>query len=219
MKITKSDILKLVKIRKANTFWNHFLYALATNYRANGEVKKNIIKIWQKRTFRGIFYPVFTFEFDNENQLIKITDKLNPYGKTIQLIFPFIFFLPLIYTSISHFETKRFFICGIILLVLFLAISLLNSKLYQYEKKEHLKEFRKALNIKEEEKVPKKEWSIKMILTRLFIYPFCFALILLNLFLIIPEGSFFIAIPTLCIVGVYLYSDLKMIFKRAKTPE
>ncbi|MEZ0130809.1 SDR family NAD(P)-dependent oxidoreductase, partial [Flavobacterium sp. LBUM151] len=77
-------------------------------------------------------------------------------------------------------------------------LSLLNSKLYQYEKKENLKEFRKALNIKEEEKFPEKEWSIKMILTRLFIYPFCFALILLNLFLIIPEGSFFIAIPTLC---------------------
>lgn len=95
----------------------------------------------------------------------------------------------------------------------FLAISLLNSKLYQYEKKEHLKEFRKVLNIKGEEKAPEKEWSIKMILTRLFIYPFCFALILLNIFLIIPQGRFFIAIPTLVIVRIYLYSDLKMIFK------
>ena len=213
MELTRIHIQKLVKVKKADTFWNHFVYSLATNYRVNGEVKKNIIKIWQKRTFRGIFYPVFTFEFDNENQLIKITDKLNPYGKAIQLIFPFIFFLPLIYTGLSHFETKQFFICGIILLVLFLAISLLNSKLYQYEKKEQLKEFRKVLNIKEEEKAPEKEWSIKMILTRLFIYPFCFALILLNIFLIIPQGSFFIAIPTLVIVGIYLYSDLKMIFK------
>lgn len=217
MQINKSDILKLVKIRKVDTFWNHFIYAFTTNYRSNGEIKKNIIKIWQKRTMRGIFYPVFTFEFDNQNQLIKITDKLNPYGKIIQLIFPFIFFLPLIYTGIIHFELKQFIIVGTTIIILFLAILLLNNKLYQYEKKELLAEFRKTLNIKEEN-LPEKEWSTKMILTRLFIYPFCFALILLNIFLLIPEGKFFIAIPMLSIIGVYLYSDLKMIFKTEKTP-
>lgn len=215
MELTRSDIQKLVKVKKEDTFWNHFVYAFATNYKVNGEVKKNIIKIWQKRTLRGIYYPVFIFEFDNQNQLIKITDKLNSYGKVIQLIFPFIFFLPLIYTSISDFELKRFFICGLIILILFLAILLLNNKLYQYEKKEHLEEFRKTLNIKEE-KVPEKEWSIKMILTRLFIYPICFTFILLTIFLIVPEGGLFIAIPILGIVGVYLYSDLKLIFKHEK---
>ncbi|MFB3389015.1 hypothetical protein [Flavobacterium sp. LAR06] len=215
--MTRLDIQKLIKVKKADTFWNHFVYAFATNYKVNGEVKKNIIKIWQKRTLRGIYYPVFTFEFDNQNQLVKITDKLNSYGKVIQSIFPFVFFLPLIYTGLTDFELKRFFICGVIILVLFLAISLLNNKIYQYEKKEHLEEFRKTLNIKEEEKAPEKEWSMKMILTRLFIYPICFAFILLTIFLIIPEGGFFISIPILGIVGAYLYSDLKLIFKHKKT--
>jgi hypothetical protein len=215
MQITKSDISRLVKIQKADTFWNHFVYSMTFYYKTTGEVKNNSIKIWQKRNTRGIFYPVFTFEFDNQNRLIKITDKLNSYGKATQLIFPFIFFLPLIYTSIIHFELKQFIIGGTIILFLFLALSLLNRKLYQYEKKEILKEFRKTLNIREE-KTSEKEWSRKMILTRLFIYPVCFALIVLNILLLIPEGEFFIAIPTLCIIGIYLYSDLTMIFKTEK---
>jgi hypothetical protein len=213
MQITKSDISRLIKIQKADTFWNHFIYSMTFNHRTNGEIENSFIKIWQKRNSKGAFYPVFTFEFDNQNRLIKITDRLNSYGRIIQLIFPFIFFLPLIYTSIIDFELNQFLIGGTIILILFLSILLLNNKIYQFEKKENLKEFCKTLNITIKEKEPEKEWSIKMIFIRLFIYPFCFVLIFASIFLLIPEGKFNIAIPTLGIVGVYFYSDLKMIFK------
>lgn len=215
MQLSKSDILKLVKVRKENTFWNHFLYNSKTDYKIYGKVEKNNIKIWQKTTFAGAFYPVYSFDFNSEQELIKITDKLNPFAQVLRLLFPCIYFFPLISTSLTNFEFKRFLGASIVFLILTLICYLVSNKIYLFEKKEQLNDFYKTLGIKTEE-VPEREWSKNKILTRLFTYPFCFALLLVNIFLIIPEGKFLLSIPIFGIVGVYLYSDLKMIFKDKK---
>lgn len=214
MQLTKSDILKLVKVRKANTFWNHFLYAFKKEYKINGEIKKSTIKVWQKTSMTGAFYPVYTFEFNLENQLVKTTDKLNPVALFFRLLFPLIYFFPVLSTSFSDFEFMRFFVGISSFLILTFACYLIRNAIYKYEKKEQLKEFQKTLGFKTKEET-EKEWTRNKILTRLFTYPFCFALILVNIFLLLPEGDFFITIITLGIVGVYLYTDLKMIFKQA----
>lgn len=213
MQLTKSEISKLVKIKKANTFWNHFLYAFKKEYKINGEIKKSTIKVWQRTSMTGAFYPVYTFEFNFENQLIKTTDKLNPFAQLFRLLFPFTYFFPILSTSFTDFEFVRFFVGISIFLILTFACYLVSNEIYKYEKKEQLKEFYKTLGDKTKEET-EKEWTRDKILTRLFTYPFCFALILVNIFLLLPEGEFFITIPTLGIVGVYLYSDLKIIFKQ-----
>ena len=148
MQLTKSDILKLVKVKKANTFWNHFLYALKKDYKINGEIKKNFIAIWQKGNMTGAFYPVYTFEFNSENQLIKTTDRLNPFGRILQLSFPFTFFCPLILTAVNDFKMAKFLVSTTLFFILTLAFILIINKIYKFEKIQQLREFDEILSKK-----------------------------------------------------------------------
>lgn len=228
MEFCKSDIQKLIEVNKPNTFWNHFLFSLNKSYKIHGEIQKNKIKIWQRTSFTGISYPIYTFEFDSENRLIKVTDKLNPFARFSQLSFPIFFFFPLLSNAIIDFQIKKFLICISAFIFLTFTCYLMARKIYLFEKKEQLKDFYKLLNIKnkennrniilsiETEGEPEKEWSGSKILTRLFTYPFCLALISLVIFGMIPDGKFIIAVPILAITGTYLYCDLKIIFSQKK---
>src|SRR5690606_29403269 len=86
-------------------------------------------------------------------------------------------------------------------------------KYYHFEKKQQLKEIFEILDIEVEEEKPEKEWSLKNILIRLFTYPFCFFLIAISFFLLIPEGNYILALMSFIIVGFYLVADFKMILK------
>ncbi|KQO32957.1 hypothetical protein ASF10_19335 [Flavobacterium sp. Leaf82] len=215
MEITKSDIQKLIEVKKEDTIKNHFLYSTTKQYKSFGEIKENTIKVWQRTNMTGIYYPIFTFEFNSENKLIKTSEKLNPIAKFSQLLFPLFYFFPLLLKAFTDFEFKRSLACISAFLFLTFVCYLVSNKIFRYEKKEQLNEFYKTLGIKTEDK-QEREWSKSKTLTRLFTYPFCFALILLTIFLIIPEGGFLIAILILGIIGTYLYSDLKIIFKEKK---
>ena len=215
MKLYKSDIQKLVKEKKEDTFWNHLLSCFKKDYKLNGEIKINTIKVWQKNHITGLSYPVYTFEFNSKDELIKVTDQLNSFAKFLQLLFPLFFFFPLLSNAFINFEIKRFFASIIIFIFLTFVCYLVSYKIHQYETKEQLSNFYKILSFKTEEK-QEKEWNKSKIITRSLIYPFCFGLIILSTFFMIPEGNFLIAILILGIVGVYLYSDLTLIFRNKK---
>lgn len=87
MKITKKDIEKLIELEKRNTFLNHLWNVFSKDFKSKGEIGQKEVKVWKQNIWNGIFYPVFTFEFDDNNHLINITDKLNPIGKTFIRIF------------------------------------------------------------------------------------------------------------------------------------
>jgi len=223
MEVKKSDIQKLVKVKKVDSFWNHLVCSFKKDYKIYGEVQKNKIKIWEMSSFTGIFYPVYTFEFNSENDLVKTKDQLNSFARFFQFLFPLSFFFPLLSNAFTDFTIKRFLANIAAFLFLTFACHLLSRKIYRFEKKEQLNSFYKKIGFTVEEKTcdkidgkPENEWSSSKILTRLFTYPFCLALILFGIFGMIPDGNFFIAIPMLAIVGVYLYSDLTMIFKQNK---
>ncbi|MEO9533777.1 MAG: hypothetical protein ABJG68_02175 [Crocinitomicaceae bacterium] len=80
----------------------------------------------------------------------------------------------------------------------------------------HLNAVRKKEEFRPIPEFNNNQWSIKMILIRLFLYPFCIFLIYTSLFLIIPEGRFDLAIPILALSIGYIFSDLYMIFKKKK---
>lgn len=230
MELTRSDIQKLIQAQKESTFLNHFIYSIRKDFKTQGCIQKNKIKIWKRTGLTGGFYPVYSFYFNPENILVKVTDELNPFAKYSQLLFPLFFFFPLLSTAFSDFHLKKFLICISIFLILTFACYLVSRKIYSYNRKDLLTDFYQLLNISskniqlakqarskildaETEEKPAKEWSTSKILTRLFIYPFCLALILFSIFGMIPDGKFILAIPILAIVGVYLYSDLKIILK------
>lgn len=214
MEITKKDIEQLIELRKENTFLNHLLNFFSRDYRPKGKICRNEIKIWNQNIWNVAFYPVFTFELNANNHLINITDKLNPIGKTIIGLFS----IGIIYFVFSNFSTDFEFLenwLPILIVSVFLLIFVtVFRKLYLFEKQNQLDEIFEILDIEVEEKKPEKEWSLKNILIRLFTYPFCLFLIGLNIFLIIPNGKYILALGTFGFVGFYLFADLKMIFKK-----
>jgi protein-S-isoprenylcysteine O-methyltransferase Ste14 len=160
------------------------------------------------------FYPIFTFELNANNNLTNITDKLNPIGKTIVGLF-LIGILYFVFTNLStDFDFLENWLAILIASVFLLIFITIFRKLYQSEKQNQLDEIFEFLDIEVEEKKLEKEWSLKNILIRLFTYPFCLFLIGLNIFLIIPNGQYILALGTFGFVGFYLFADLKMIFKK-----
>lgn len=214
MEITKSDIRKLIQNIKADSFWNHFMCVIKRDFSYNGEIQKSRIKVWKQGIWIGAFYPIFTFELDSQNHLISISDKLNPIGKFLYLLFPLCFSYPFISLIIIDFEIKKLLIFTLIALMVIAIYVLVATKIYKYEKGELLKEIYEVLEIEIEVKRTESEWSKNKILIRVFTYPFCIFLIFLNIFLIIPGGKIFLASGTLLIVFAYLYADLKIILKK-----
>jgi hypothetical protein len=72
---------------------------------------------------------------------------------------------------------------------------------------------------KKEEVTIKNEWSLKMILIRLFAYPFCLILIGLGIYMILNPltiRTFISGIGAIIIATIYLYLDLKILARKRK---
>ncbi|NAY93443.1 hypothetical protein GTQ34_16145 [Muricauda sp. JGD-17] len=82
------------------------------------------------------------------------------------------------------------------------------------EKKIQLKQIYEILEIEVENEKPEKEWGWKKILVRLITYPLSIFLVAMCFWTAIPQGKYLLAMGVLLIVGVYLYTDLKIIFKK-----
>ena len=216
MEIYKKEVEKLIELRKNDTFLNHLWNVLTRDIRTIGEISKDEIKIWKQNSWNTTFYPVFKFQFNSKNHLIKISDKLNPIGKTLigLLIFGFLYFVfPENLTEFNFIGNWPI----IIFLAVFVSLFTFFARMfYRFEKQNQLDEIYELLDMEIEERKIEKEWSTKNTLIRLFTYPFCLFLIGLNVFLIIPNGGYLLAIGIFGFVGFYLIADLKMIFKKNK---
>lgn len=217
MEITKSDIKKLIEVEKADSFFNHLLAVLTRDYRAKGEIKHSEIIVWSQSYWTGVVYPVFTFKLDSKNNLIDITDRLNPVGWIFYI--GFISFLIFIFTpqDIMNISWESFWPLAVTV-ILFLGIFiLLTTQFYRFEKKQQLNEIFEILDIEVEIEKVEKEWSLKNTLIRLFTYPFCFFLMWLTIFVVIPAGNYGLAIGIAIFVIPYLYIDLKLIMRKKTT--
>jgi len=217
MEVTKNDVEKLIELRKENTFLNHLSNVFSQDFRPKGEIGQSEIKVWRQNMWNATFYPIFTFEFNTNNHLINITAKLNPIGKMLIGIFTLIFLYLILPKNLYDFELKENWLIIAIIIVFVSIIILVARMLYNFEKKNQLEQILEILDVEVEEKKPEKEWSLKNILIRLFTYPFCLFLIGLNIFLIIPNRQYILALGTFGFVGFYLFADIKMILKNKKT--
>lgn len=218
MEVTKKDVEKLIEIEKKNTFLNHLWNIFSRDMRAKGEIKQNEIKVWNQNMWNMTFYPIFTFEFNSNNHLTNITDKMNPIGKVIIGIAT-IWFLYLIFpkkpTEFNLIDNWQWITLIMIFVFLVVFVSL---KIYKMEKKNQLEEIYELLDIEIDEKVLEKEWSVKNILIRLFTYPFSIFVVTICVWNLFANGlkSIFMSIFGIGICGIYLYSDIKMIMNNKK---
>ncbi len=148
MEYTKSDIEKIIDVKKNDSLKNHFIKIIKHDYRSNGEVGKNEIKFWEFNLFNAFFYPVFIFKLNSKDVITSISSKLNSFGKLIFISF-FVFF-SLIFMD---FDLNRMHILGILLIIMIYVIFislliLLFLKSYNFEKKKQLEAIYKKLKKK-----------------------------------------------------------------------
>jgi hypothetical protein len=218
MEVTKKDVEELIELRKKDTFLNHLWNIFSRDMRAKGEINRNEIKVWSQNMWNLTFYSIFTFEFNANNHLTNITDKMNPVGKTLIGIAS-LWFLYLIFpnNSTEFNPIDKWQWIAIIAVFVFLGV-LLSRKIYKMERKNQLEEIYEILDIEIEEKPPEKEWSLKNILIRLFTYPFAIFVITICAWSLFANGikSIFLTLFGIGICGMYLYSDVRMIIKNKK---
>ncbi len=217
MNITKEDIEKLIEVKKDDTLINHFLTIVKRDFRATGQIERNKIKIWSQGPWNSTFYPIFEFKLNSQNHLIDITDKLNPIGKIFYsgfLLGLISFFLTRNWSDFNLQEYLMPLVIGLIFITIFLLII---NNIYRFEKKQQLKEIFEILDIELDATEPEREWTLTKIITRVFMYPICIFLIIVNIFILIPQGEIIPMIGSLGIVGTYLYTDLKILLKKKTT--
>jgi len=217
MEVTKKDVEKLIELKKESTYLNHFHNVFTRDFRAKGEIGKNEIKVWRQSFWNMTFYPIFKFQFNSQNHLIKITDNINPIGKTFNGIA--IISIILILSSIIIGNLNYGINWALISLILIFGCFLFwfARKVYNYEKNNQLEQIYEILDIEVEPKKAIKEWNAKKIITRILLYPFCIGLILLAIFLLFPNGDIVLGIGSLAIAGMYLFADLKILIGKKTT--
>ena len=218
MEVTKKDVEKLIELRKESTFLNHLWNVFSRDLRAKGEIKRNEIIVWNQNMWNMTFYPIFTFEFNSDNHLINITDKINPIGKTIIGIVS-LWFLYLIFpNNPTEFNPIDSWQLTLIVAVFVFLVIWVARKIYRMERKNQLEQIYEILDIEIEKKTPENEWSLKNILIRLFTYPFAIFVITICVWSLFSNGikSIFLTLFGIGICGMYLYSDVRMIIKNKK---
>lgn len=216
MEITKSDIVKLIEEKQTDSFTTHLLTVLKWNCRPSGEIRNREIRVWRQNDWNKIFYPIFKFDLNRDGHLINISDRINPIGRIIYILFCALFSIPWLHWVFEDFDILNHWI-QIFGWVIFLGIFLLiGFKVYRMEKKIQLEQIYEILDI-ETDKKTEKEWSWSKILTRLIMYSLSIFLIIVNILFVIPKGQFILTIVSLGLVGVYLYTDLKILMRKKTT--
>tara|TARA_R110002050_G_scaffold133381_1_gene255914 strand:- start:88 stop:762 length:675 start_codon:yes stop_codon:yes gene_type:complete len=217
VEITKSDILKLIEVKQMNTFVTHLLTILKWDFRPAGEVRNREIRVWRQNGWNGMFYPIFKFDLNKDGHLINISDRINPVGQIMYFLFCVVFSIPWLNWIFDDFDPLFHWI-EILGWVIFLGIFLIiGFKVYRMEKKIQLQQIYEILDIEIENKEAEKEWGWKKIMVRSITYPLSIFLIFVCIFAAIPQGKYFLTLCILSIIGVYLYTDLKIILGKKTT--
>ena len=216
MEITRTDILKLIEERKTDSFETHLWSILKRDFKPAGEIGNREVKVWGMNFWNGFFYPIFQFDLNQEGHLIKISDRINPAGRLFFGLFCILTCIPWFYWVIDDFDLLEHWpqiLTGIIFLGALIFIGL---KIYKMEKEMQLKEIYELLEMEIEPSTTEKEWGWKKIAVRLIMYPLSLFLIFISIFLLVPKGSYIMAMVTLILVSLYLYSDVKIIRQKRR---
>ena len=217
MEITKKEVEELIELEEENTFSKHLKNVINRDFRKKGKISTNEIKYWKQGFWNKTIYPVFTFEFNNENHLINISDQINPIGKILNIIiflpYSILFLIPII----NDFEIlKNWRFISIFVVILALSIILIKG-VYKFEKQNQLEYIIEFLDLEILDKKRGKEWTLIKILTRIFTYPICIGLIILAISSLFPDGEIKLGLISITIAGAYLFTDLNILLRKKTT--
>ena len=226
MKSHKEKIDEIITLEKENNLWNHILTNLFHRGEIIAEKKPNKYIIWTSNYFVGIFYPIIELNFNKENNISNIKTELSSYGKLGGIIlFLLIFTFSSVLIFIPIIEYINFFGLREVLILLVYSIFIYSiywvlTRIYLNERKYLLNELKIIVGKETQQSIDKieerkNEWTLKMTVFRMFAYPLSIFIIIFSIFYMLPKGNLkgLFAIP---IVGIYLYSDLKLLRNKRK---
>ena len=183
--------------------------------------------IWTSNYWARFFYPVFKISFDKEGEITSIESELSLNGKLWRMIlssllilfFTFILIIPII-ENFQKFNFLTLIIFGVFSLLAFSFIWVFR-KFYENETKNSFNELKILVGLESKENIEKKEnekseWTLKRIIMRAFIYPFALFIIFISCYGIY-KGTFIRGIFGILIAVAFLYTDIKIIWKKRKT--
>lgn len=218
MNISLDKIEKLIKKNRADNFLNHLITFITIDFRILGERKNNQVLIWQQTIWLRAFYPIFTFEIDDESNFI-IQDKINILGKILTALFMLVFFYTFFPKNIYDINISNDWKSLILFFLLYTAGNLLFRFVYRFEKETQLNKILSLLRIESTNIIHENVWSIKNILIRLVCYPFSIFLIYMGILLIcqpISSKSILAGIGSISAAIMFLYADTKIILSNKK---
>lgn len=116
------------------------------------DVEKNKISVWNRNFMLGSFYPVFELEFNENNELIKVSDRLNSFGKLSYLLILLGFSLPFFISIVNiDFNINNLLLVGGIYIVFLTILLLISRAVYKFEKKESKDFYFRLFDIEENE--------------------------------------------------------------------
>jgi hypothetical protein len=224
LKVQKEDIESRLDKRRKDTFWGHFLTFFSFE-EIFADVEKDRISVWRKRIKGGVLYPVFIFEFNSDDELIRVREKLNDLGRLNYFLIPLTFSFSFWNFLFDDFDIdKLIFTIGA--MIAFTVLWFFVSRLfYRFEKSEAKEYYFELFEIEEdsEEREFEKEWSFKNTVFRVFIYLFCLLIISIGIGVIfgtirgeVSLDGLLGGVLGLGIALVYIGSDLKILFGRRK---
>ena len=225
--VTRKDIEQLIVENKISNLKTHFKDMLFYNtVKYSGEIRSDEILLWRSSYFLRGAYPIFHIKFDKQNRLNNIKKEKNPFHIVLNKISLILF----ISTIIGFFVTsdiKFALIATIGISVVAFLLNMVLTKGRNYEMQLITDELKEVIENIEFEKNPElvrksssnatnktNEWSLKKILTRLILYPFCAFIVYLSLIHIIPEGKRELGIFGVLIGLGYPIVDLIIAFGR-----
>jgi hypothetical protein len=227
MKTHKEKIDKLITLEKKNNLTNHILTSLFNKGETIAEKNMNEYIIWTSSYWVGFFYPIFKINFDKDGEITSIESELSLNGKLWRVILSsllILFFacsliIPII-ENFKNFDSSMLIILGVFSLLAFGFIWVFR-KFYENETKNSFNELKTLVGLDTKENIKKKEnekseWTLKRIILRVFIYPFALFIIFISCYGIY-KGTFFRGIFGILITVAFLYTDIKIIWKKRKT--
>ena len=221
MKTHKEKIDELITLERENNLLNHISTSLFNRGETIAEKNLSEYTIWMRNYWVGTFYPIFKINFNEKNEIKNIKTELSLNGKLWiiilgGLILSFLVFV-LIIPMIEYLDYTSLIILGVYGLLAF-GIYWIFRKIYINETKYLLNELKIAVGIDTKENIEKienekNEWTLKMTIFRLFVYPFTLFIIFMSGYMIY-KGGYVKGIFGIILGIGYLYTDFRIILKK-----
>lgn len=228
MKTHKEKIDELITLKKKNNLINHISTSLFNKGETIADKNSEEYIIWTRNYWISTFYPIFRIRFNEENQIKSIKIELSLYAKLWAVImtslilsfFLFALVIPII-QSIEYFDYTDLIILSIYVSLVY-GIYWVLKRMYKNETKYLMNDLKVAVGIDTKENIErieneKKEWSLRMVITRIIFYPFSIIILIFIVHSMIHGSSLNgKAYMGIIVVIAYLYADIKILRKKGE---